>query len=278
MATIFGNKNTPKAEKDTDRSFWVCQNCQTENPLGAPFCLRCAQSEEKEDTTKVAEEENPLFAPLVKALDWYAREAQVKPEDVLAEARLNGIFVKQIQELQQVPVKRLDKIAGTFQSQNQLLVTGTGVLAGLPGGLLMLATIPADISALTYFSLRAISGISQSYGFESNSEEGRLTALLLFAGASGVESISIGGTQVLLTNIATNVLTKPYRDMVMTRVVRQIATELISKNLARVVPILGGIVGGTTNFIFLRNVGNRARNHFRMRLLESKTEVEGNPI
>jgi hypothetical protein len=142
----------------------------------------------------------------------------------------------------------------------------------------MLATIPADISALTYFSLRAISGISQSYSFESGTEEARLTALLLFAGASGVESVSIGGSQVVITNLATNVLTKPYRDMITTRVVRQVATELTGKSLARFIPILGGVVGGTTNYLFLKSVGSRSRNHFRMRLLESKTEVEGNPI
>src|SRR5689334_3261452 len=119
MATIFGNKNPPKSEKD--KSFWVCPNCKTENELGAPFCIRCAQAEEKEGT-KAPEEENPLFAPLVKALDWYAEVAQVKPDEVIREARLHGIFVKQIEELQRVPVKRLDNISNTFQNQNQLLV------------------------------------------------------------------------------------------------------------------------------------------------------------
>ncbi|MEI6045735.1 MAG: EcsC family protein [Chloroflexota bacterium] len=274
MATIFGNKNN-KVEKD--KSFWICLNCKTENEIGAPFCLRCAQSEDKENV-KAVEENNSLFAPLVKALDWYADVAQIKPEEVLAEARLKGVYVKRLEELKQAPIKRLDNIALRFQDENQLLVTGTGVLAGIPGGLLMLATIPADISALTYFSLRAISGISQSYGFESNSEEGRLTALLLFAGASGVESVSIGGSQVVITNLATNVLTKPYRDLITTRVIRQVATELTGKSLARFIPFFGGIVGGTTNYLFLKSVGSRARNHFRMRLLESKTEVEGNPI
>lgn len=274
MATIFGNK-APKAEKD--KSFWVCTNCKAENPIGAPFCMRCAQNEDKEP----AQPEDPaaaLFAPLLKALDRYAELAQVKPEEVLAEARLQGVYVKKIEELQQAPVKRLDAIATMFQNQNQLLVTSTGVLAGLPGGLLMLATIPADISALSYFSLRAISGISQSYGFESNSESARLTALLLFAGASGVESVSIGGSQVVLTNLATNVLTKPYRDLITARVVRQVAVELTGKSLGKFIPIVGGVVGGTTNYLFLKSVGNRARNHFRMRLLESKTEVDGNPI
>lgn len=275
MATIFGNKPT---KTDKDKSFWVCTNCKTENPIGAPFCMRCAQNEDKEDAAQPNDPSAALFAPLLKALDRYAELAQVKPEEVLAEARLQGVYVKTVEELQQAPLKRLDLIASTFQNQNQLLVTSTGVLAGLPGGLLMLATIPADISALSYFSLRAISGISQSYGFESSSEAARLTALLLFAGASGVESVSIGGSQVVLTNIATNVLTKPYRDLITARVVRQVATEFTGKTLGRFIPILGGVVGGTTNYLFLKNVGNRARNHFRMKLLESKTEVEGNPI
>jgi len=279
MATIFDNIFKSKNNKvEKEKSFWVCPNCKSENELGASFCLRCAQIEENQKAVKAHDNENPLFAPLVKALDWYAEVAQIKPQEVLTEAKLQGVYVKSIEELQQIPVRRLDNIANTFQNQNQLLVTSSGVLAGLPGGLFLLASIPADVSTLAYFSLRAISGISQSYGFEASSEQARLTALLLFAGASGVETLSIGGSQMVVTNLATNVLTKPYRDMLTADVVRSLAAKFAGQGLGRVLPVVGGVVGGTTNYLFLRSVGNRARNHFRMRLLEGKSEIEGNPI
>src|SRR5437016_4725004 len=98
MATIFGKRDN-KTEKE-NRSFWVCPNCKAENEIGAPFCLRCAQSEEKELEGKEKEVENPLFTPLLKALEWYAEVAQVKTADVLAEARLQGVYVKSLEELQ----------------------------------------------------------------------------------------------------------------------------------------------------------------------------------
>ncbi len=282
MPTIFGYKITRENKAEKGKSYWVCPVCRTENQLGTSVCQRCAQVEGIEVTangvSKEQEQENPLIAPLVKALDWYADSAQIKFEEVQREARLHGVYVKNLEEMQQIPVQQLDKVAYTFQTQNQLLVTSAGALSGLPGFPFVLATIPADISVLTYFSLRAISGISQSYGFETDSEQARRVALLLFAGASGAETLSIGGSELVVTNLATNVLPKPIWDRVKAKAIQSAAETIASKSFGRAIPIVGGLVGGTTSFLFLRDVGNRARNHFRMRLLENKSEFDGNPI
>jgi hypothetical protein len=278
----FFNLNRNKESKET---YWTCPKCRTQNPLGSPFCLKCAEDEEKlgSDPEKVHLEtdNNPLTNTLVQALNLYLHVAQIPSREVAEEARKHGIVINAPQEIALVPVKELDHLADQFVNANRLRATGSGALMGFPGGALMLATIPADISALAYYSFRTISGIAQCYGSETRSEEGRTIALLLFAGASGIESINVAGSQVLLSSLTKNVLTKPYRDLIMKRIVQEIAKDLgmgiARQGAARLVPVLGSVIGGTANYLFISNVAERAKTYYRMKLLELRAMQDRTP-
>lgn len=278
----FFNLNRNKENKET---YWTCPKCRTQNPLGSPFCLKCAEDEEKlgaeQDKVHLDTENNPLINTLVQALNLYLHVAQIPSREVAEEARKHGIVINAPQEIALVPVKELDHLADQFVNANRLRATGSGALMGFPGGALLLATIPADISALAYYSFRTISGIAQCYGSETRSEEGRTIALLLFAGASGIESINVAGSQVLLSSLTKNVLTKPYRDLIMKRIVQEIAKDLgmgiARQGAARLVPVLGSVIGGTANYLFISNVADRAKTYYRMKLLELRAMQDRTP-
>ena len=278
----FFNLNRNKESKET---YWTCPKCKTQNPLGSPFCLKCAEEEEqsgdKGDKVHIETENNPLTNTLVQALNFYLQVAQIPSREVAEEARKHGIVINAPQEIALVPVKELDHLADQFVNYNRLRAAGSGAIMGFPGGALMLATIPADISALAYYSFRTISGIAQCYGSETRTEEGRAIALLLFAGASGVESINVAGSQVLLSSLTKNVLTKPYRDLIMKRIVQEVAKDLgmgiARQGAARLVPVLGSVIGGTANYLFISNVSERAKTYYRMKLLEQAVKVDRTP-
>ncbi len=278
----FFNLNRNKESKET---YWTCPKCRTQNPLGSPFCLKCAEDEERagDDQEKVHldTDNNPLINTLVQALNLYLQVAQIPSREVAEEARKHGIVINAPQEIALVPVKELDHLADRFVNANRLRATGSGALMGFPGGALLLATIPADISALAYYSFRTISGIAQCYGSETRTEEGRTIALLLFAGASGIESINVAGSQVLLSSLTKNVLTKPYRDLIMKRIVQEIAKDLgmgiARQGAARLVPVLGSVIGGTANYLFISNVADRAKTYYRMKLLELRALQDQTP-
>jgi hypothetical protein len=284
----FFNLNKNKEPKE---AYWTCPNCKSKNPLDSPFCLKCAEEEEKaetnQDKVRLQTEDNPLVGALIQMLTLYLQTGQIPSKEVAAEARKIGIHVNAPQEIGLAPIKQLDQLATRFVDNNRLMATGSGAVMGLPGGLALLATIPADISALSYFSFRTISGIAQSYGSETRSEEGRAIALLLFAGATGLESVTVGGTQVFLSSLTRNVLTRPYQNFIVSKIVipqlaEYLGVQAVGKGLFRVVPVLGGLVGGTANYLFISNVAERAKNHYRMRLLEQRSKQdqpeEENPI
>lgn len=267
----FFNRNLGRDPKE---SYWTCPRCRTQNPLGTPFCIKCAEEEEKKeaenDKVKLETENNPLVAGLVQTLNAYLKVGQVPSREVAEAAAKMGIVVNAPQELALAPIAQLDKLADKFINDNRTMATGSGAVMGLPGGLFMLATIPADLSALTHYSFKMISGVAQTYGFETRSEEGRAIALLLYAGAQGIEEIKVGGEMVLLSSLTKNLLIKPYRDLITKRIIYQLAKEIgagiAQRGVSRVIPLLGSVVGGTANYMFMSTLGVRVKNYYRGQL------------
>ena len=60
----------------------------------------------------------------------------------------------------------LDRVANACIRDNVLLASGTSVLAGLPGGLAMALTIPADVAQFYAFSLKLAQELGYIYGYD----------------------------------------------------------------------------------------------------------------
>ncbi|VNY70777.1 ABC transporter ATPase [Streptococcus pneumoniae] len=94
----------------------------------------------------------------------------------------------------------LDRVANACIRDNVLLASGTSVLAGLPGGLAMAITIPADVAQFYTFSLKLAQELGYIYGYEdlwaSREElsEDAQNTLLLYLGVM----LGVNGTAALL--------------------------------------------------------------------------------
>ena len=130
----------------------------------------------------------------------------------------------------------------------------------MPGGLAAFATIPADISALVYFSLHCLSGISQAYSLETATETGQAIELLAFAYSCKFETLIIGQRRLENIQLAADLLQNPEH----TRLVKACLLKQLSAYLtvdfartswATFLPVVGGVVNGVDNFWFLGEVG-----------------------
>lgn len=94
----------------------------------------------------------------------------------------------------------LDRVANACIRDNVLLASGTSVLAGLPGGLAMAITIPADVAQFYGFSLKLAQELGYIYDYEdlwaSRDElsEDAQNTLLLYLGVM----LGVNGTAALL--------------------------------------------------------------------------------
>lgn len=152
--------------------------------------------------------------------------------------------------------------------------------AGLPGGIAMFGTVPADITQYFAHVLRIIQKLIYLYGWEElYDENGQLddetkNLLILFLGVMfGVNgaSATIGK---LSEKIAMNVVQKLPQKALTKNIIFKIAAkifkvitgerltkELFSKGLGKVIPVIGGFISGGVTYLSYKPMSNKFKNY-----------------
>lgn len=155
---------------------------------------------------------------------------------------------------------------------NKLIMKRTGqssiasFAAGIPGGLVMAATIPADILQFFGMSLRLAQELSYLYGADDFWQNGQVdddkvkNQLILYCGVMFGVSGAVSGVRVLSTQVAKTAikkipqkaLTKTFWYPMIKKICSFIGYTLTKKTLAsgvsKAIPVIGGVVSGTINF------------------------------
>lgn len=139
-------------------------------------------------------------------------------------------------------------------------------VAGIPGGLAMAATIPADILQFFGMSLRLAQELSYLYGSDDLWENGKIddekvkNQLILYCGVMFGVSGAVSGVRVLSTQVAKTALKKiPQKALTKTfwypmikKICSFVGYTLTKKTLAsgvsKAIPVIGGVISGTINF------------------------------
>ena len=134
--------------------------------------------------------------------------------------------------------------------------------AGIPGGLAMAATIPADVLQFFGMALRLAQELSYLYGAEDLWQNGHVddekvkNQLLLYCGVMFGVSGAVSGVRVLSTQIAKTTLKKlPQKALTKTfwyPMIQQIGKAIgvkvtkstVAKGVSKAIPVLGGIISG----------------------------------
>lgn len=152
---------------------------------------------------------------------------------------------------------------------------------GLPGGLAMAATIPADITQFYGYSLKLAQKISYIYGYEDIwNQQGELTeeakeTLILYLGIMLGVSTASSAVRVLsgklsvqaLKKIPQKALTKTIYYPVIKKVLAVFGTKLtkatFAKGVSKVVPVVGGVVSGGLNYFSMKPMATKLKNELR---------------
>lgn len=139
-------------------------------------------------------------------------------------------------------------------------------VAGIPGGLAMAATIPADILQFFGMSLRLAQELSYLYGADDLWENGKIdddkvkNQLILYCGVMFGVSGAVSGVRVLSTQIAKTALkkipqkalTKTFWYPIIKKICSFVGYTLTKKTLAsgvsKAIPVIGGVISGAINF------------------------------
>lgn len=163
------------------------------------------------------------------------------------------------------------KLILTRTSQSSIASFVTGV----PGGLAMAATIPADILQFFGMSLRLAQELSYLYGAGdlwsngSVDDEKVKNQLILYCGVmfgvsgavSGVRVLSIQLSKTALKKIPQKALTKTFWYPILKKIAKSVGVNITKKTVAggvsKAVPVIGGVISGGINFASMMPMANR---------------------
>ena len=169
-----------------------------------------------------------------------------------------------------IDIAILNKIADSVISSHTTKVTAISAVAGLPGGIAMAATIPADIAQYYWHTLVVSQKLAYIYGWpdlldkDGNLSDDAVNLLTVFLGVMSGVAVANEGINAAARALSVQVV-KRLPKMALTKTVIypiakqvakwlgiQLTKENFAKAIGKAIPVLGGIIsGGITLSTFL---------------------------
>ena len=145
-----------------------------------------------------------------------------------------------------------------------------GFVTGLGGLLTLPAAIPANLAGVMYIQLRLIAAVATLRGYDVHSDRVRTLCIACLAGSAGAEvlkdvGIKVGTrlTEAALARVTGATLVRINQAVGFRLVTRSGSAGLV--NLSRMVPFVGGIVGGSFDAATTLAIAKAARAMFPAR-------------
>lgn len=172
-----------------------------------------------------------------------------------------------------IPAKEIEKAANSVINSHTAKVTTISTVSGIPGGLALLATIPADLANYYYHIVSVGQKLGYLYGFpDMVDDKGKLTPdgeIMLTAFIGVMNKVQIANelikklasemakrmSEETAKRIAGNILSKQIVSQAVETVATKLGTKITSKTagrgISKAIPIVSGIIcGGITYATF----------------------------
>lgn len=192
--------------------------------------------------------------------------------DVCYDKALQGVLPgeKSIEELAEDYLaktnsreKAIDKLIGY-----QTVLCGTnGFITGLGGLLVLPVAISANVAGVIYVQLRMIAAIAHINGYDIYSDQVRTIAYTCLTGSSAANILKNVGIKIS-EKVAVNAL-KRVPGAILIKINQQVGFRLVTKfgqkglvNVIKMMPLVGGVVGGVFDTGMTLTIGNIAKKVF----------------
>lgn len=178
-----------------------------------------------------------------------------------------------------ITTTEINSIAKSCISVETKRVSAISAAAGIPGGLAMLGTVPADIAQYFAHIVRVLQKLAYLYGwkelYNANGEfdDETVDRLTLFIGVMfGVNTANAAITKIAQSaavkvekNLANKALTKTTIYPIVKKVAQilgyKMTKEIFAKGVSKLVPIIGGVVSGTLTYTTFKPAANNLKKH-----------------
>lgn len=144
----------------------------------------------------------------------------------------------------------------------------SGFLAGLGGVVTMPVTIPANLASVIYVQIRMVAAIAHMHGHNLKDDQVQTFVYVCLTGQSANELIKGTGIQLGLKLGKAQIQRIPGE--VIKKINKLVGFRLVTKfgekgviNLGKMLPILGGVIGGSADAITTRTIAKVAKKTFQ---------------
>lgn len=146
--------------------------------------------------------------------------------------------------------------------------TTTGFLTGLGGLVSIPVTLPADLYSSLVIQVNMIVAIAVIRGYDVHSEEVKTLVFLCIVGNSIGDVLKQAGIKAVTDYTAKTIIPK-LTMIVSQRIAAKVGSRLVVKastkglsSAAKMIPVLGGLIGGAYNYAEVSTYANIARERF----------------
>lgn len=151
--------------------------------------------------------------------------------------------------------------------------TTSGFITSLGGVITLPIALPANLTTIWYIQLRMIATIAIISGFDPSDDEVQTLAYLCLTGTSMSKIAREAGIKVgekftieAIKKIPTEIISKINR-LAMQRLITKFGTTGVI-NLGKMVPLIGGVIGGSFDFVGTRIIANKAKDVFLLKKID----------
>ncbi|MEO3748052.1 EcsC family protein [Plantactinospora sp. B5E13] len=230
--------------------------------------------------------------------------ASLRTEAILRAHRAAGHEVRQLADIRQLRLSEIDQVkpnlalayatAGTVEGAGAgLAVTGGELLTVTGAGpALVIGAVVADVAVMLMGGLRLVAHTAAYYGYDTSSEDEMAVALGILGVGTAVgtankvaayRELSLvtqrmlqhrGAKRVWETLTGRAILPKSPVTELVTRVLKQFGFKVTTRNVQKLVPMVGVAIGAGQNALILHRVAESADRLYRERWLRERYGLE----
>lgn len=194
-----------------------------------------------------------------------------------------------------IPAKSIDRIADEVIKYERACVSGISTALGMPGGVAMAATIPADIAQYYGYMLRATQKLMYLYGFPEidMEEQGQsfdsetinilIVCMGVMYGAAGANNALKAMAKALAAGVEKQLLRKALTKGSIYPIVKSVAKwfsvkmtkEVFAGFFKKAIPVIGGVIGGGITFLSFKPCCDKLKSSLQNTMLSNP---EYNPL
>lgn len=163
--------------------------------------------------------------------------------------------------------QNLDDAARKFINNQIAKCTTSGFLTGLGGIITLPVTIPANVGSVLYVQMRMIACLAYMGGYDTQSDQVQTLVYACLAGISVDQVVKNVGIQ--FGTKFTTAMVKKIPGTALTKINQKVGFRFLTKfgskgliNLGKMVPVVGGIIGGGLDFAETKIIADRAYKMF----------------